>query len=120
MPAARSADPSKYPFTCVTSPTTLRDSILIVGPPLSAVAGEGALAAGALSAAGGGITAAPGAAALALAGSPDASGGEEGSGAADAGAGGTLFSIAASWCFSAAHRSALIAPLCPFRAVSTD
>src|SRR5580658_3696011 len=119
MPAAWSAEPSKYPFRCVTSPTTVRDSILIVGPPLSAAAGAGALAAAALSAAGGGIMAAPGAAALAR--SPDAGGGEAGGGAEDAG--GTLFSIAASSCFSASHRSGLIADLiaspCAFSAAST-
>src|ERR1700693_1097364 len=98
MPAERSAEPSKYPFKCVTLPTTLRDSILIVGPPLSG--GAGALAAAALSAAAEGKAASPEAGAAAPPGSPEATGGT-GAGApeadaADAGAGGTLFSIAAN------------------------
>src|SRR5271167_1382650 len=108
MPAERSAEPSKYPFRCVTSPSRLRDSILIVGPPIST--------------AGAGRASAPGAAALALAGSPAAE-----DGAADEGAVGKVgisFSIAASSCLSASHRSvlvaALVAPGCAFSAASSD
>jgi hypothetical protein len=78
----------------VTLPTTLRDSIFIVGPPLSALSAAGA-AGGLATGAEAGNAPAAGATALALvlAGSPDAIGG---AGAADAGAGGTVFSIAAS------------------------
>src|SRR5579862_7403198 len=98
MPAERSAEPSKYPFKCVTLPMTLRDSILIVGPPLSG--GAGALEAAALSGAAAGKAESPEAGAAAPAGSPESTGatgaGASEAGASDAGAGGTLFSIAAN------------------------
>src|SRR6185437_16165936 len=98
MPAERSAEPSKYPFKCVTLPTTLRDSILIVGPPLSG--GADAPAGAALSGAAAGKAASPEAGAPAPPRSPGATGATEAGApeadAADAGAGGTLFSIAAN------------------------